>query len=264
MNSLMLYPIVAGIGISIITAPLGVFVVWRRMAFFGDTLAHSALTGIALSFLLSLEPSTGLFIISTSIAIFLIFVQSQKLLATDTWLAITSHGVLAFGIVALSFVEGINLDITSYLFGDILTISFTDTIQIYGGALAILGVLALIWHPLLAITVNEDLARIEGIRVALVRATFMLLIALTIVLAIKIIGVLLLTAMLIIPAAAARRLAKTPEQMAILATTISILSVLSGVFISFVVDSPTSPTIVVAALCFFSISWLFPLVENKA
>ncbi len=256
MNSFIIYPILAGCSLSLITGPLGVFIIWRRMAFFGDTLAHSALTGVALSLLLDIALYPSLVIVPLVIAIFLTIVQSQKLLSSDTWLAIAAHGTLAIGIVALSFQE-VQVDIMAYLFGDILAVSKTNLWQIGISVAIILSILISIWRPLLTITVNEELAHVEGVRVRLVRTTFMILIALTVALAIKIIGTLLLTAMLIIPAAAARPISTTPERMAIFAIIICCLAVFTGVQASFFIDTPTSPTIVVAALCICGISWFF-------
>ncbi|MEN8237163.1 MAG: metal ABC transporter permease [Pseudomonadota bacterium] len=257
MLELLIHPILAGIITAFIAGPLGSIMIWRRMAFFGDTLAHSALAGIAFSLLLDTPILYGLLLIPVGVAIFMALVQSQKvqsqkLLATDTWLAIVAHGTLAIGLVALSFVHGVPVDLHRYLFGDILAVGLDEVLQITAGGLLILATLAIIWRPLLSMTINEDLAAVDGISLIRTRLIFMMLVALTVTVAIKVIGVLLLTALLLIPAASARRFSKTPEQMAGIATAMCLASVLLGFYGSVSFDTPTAPSIVVAALGIFA------------
>lgn len=240
-----------GIGVALATGPLGCFMVWRRMAYFGDSIAHSALLGVLLGVLLGIELNAGIVITCVALALLLLLLQQQRRLATDTLLGILAHGTLALGFVGISFLESVRVDLMSYLFGDILAVTGRDLIWIYGGGAVVLVATALIWRPLLAITVHEELARAEGVRVGLVRIAFTLLIALAIAIAMKIIGLILIVALLIIPAATARRLARSPEQMALFASLIGVAAVAGGLHGSLAWDTPSGPSIVVAALALF-------------
>ncbi len=240
-----------GIGIALATGPLGCFMVWRRMAYFGDSVAHSALLGVVLGVALGIELNIGIVIVCVALALLLLLLQQQRRLATDTLLGILAHGALALGLVGISFFEGVRVDLMSYLFGDILAVSSRDLLWIYGGGGAVLAATALIWRPLLAMTVHEELARAEGVRVGLVRIAFTLLIALAVAIAMKVIGLILIVALLIIPAATARRLARSPEQMALLAGLIGAAAVAGGLHGSLAWDTPSGPSIVVAALALF-------------
>ena len=204
-----------------------------------------------LGLVLGIDLTIGIVASSAALVAMLLLLQRQRHLAGDTLLVILAHGALSLGLVAVSFMEGQRLDLMAFLFGDILAVNRTDLIWIYGGAAAILCVIAFLWRPLLAVTVHEELARAEGARVTLVSIVFMLLIAMTVALAMKIVGILLIASLLIIPAAAARRLARTPEQMAVLASLAGVLSVVGGLFGSLEWDTPSGPSIVVAALVIF-------------
>ncbi|MBT7858371.1 MAG: iron chelate uptake ABC transporter family permease subunit, partial [Nitrospinaceae bacterium] len=238
--------LIGGAGVAIVSGPLGCFIVWRRMAYFGDSLAHSALLGVALGFLLGLDARLGTLAACIALALFLVLLQSQKRLSSDTLLGILAHTALSLGLVTISFMESLRVDLLGYLLGDILSVTNSDIYWILGGGALALAALAIIWRPLLAITVNEEIARAEGIPIGLIQLAFMLLIALIIAIAMKIIGILLITSLLIIPAAAARRFSKTPEQMAALASLIGVLAVLGGVMASLQWDTPSGPSIVLA------------------
>ena len=242
-----------GIGLALATGPLGCFVVWRRMAYFGDSIAHSALLGVVLGIVLGIDLSAGIVIMCVALALLLLLLQQQRRLATDTLLGILAHSSLALGLVGISFLESVRVDLMAYLFGDILAVTGRDLIWIYGGGGAVLAVTALIWRPLLAVTVHEELARAEGVRVGLVRVVFTLLIAFAVAIAMKIIGLILIMALLIIPAATARRLARSPEQMALLASALGAASVVGGLHGSLVWDTPSGPSVVVAALAIFAL-----------
>jgi zinc transport system permease protein len=274
MEDFLWRALLGGLGVAMIAGPLGCFIVWRRMAYFGDTLAHSALLGIALGFLLNLKLTIVLeqvtlssvlmmsaLLICLTIALLLVLLESQKRFATDTLLGILAHSALSLGLVALAFLqaEGLRIDLYAYLFGDLLAITHTDLYWIYGGGGLILLTLFFIWQSLLSITVHEELAEVEGVSVAWIRLSFMLMVALVIAIAMKIVGILLITSMLIIPAAAARSFAKTPEQMAVLASVIGGLAVIIGLSLSWHWDIPTGPAIVVAATLLFTLSFLFPI-----
>ena len=242
-----------GIGVALATGPLGCFIVWRRMSYFGASISHSALLGVVLGIALSIDLNVGIILTCVALALLFLLLERQRRLATDTLLGILAHGALAVGLVGMSFFESVRVDLMSYLFGDILAVSGRDLIWIYGGGGAVLIATALIWRPLLAITVHEELARAEGVRVGLVRIAFTLLIALAVAIAMKIIGLLLIVSLLIIPAATARRLARTPEQMALFASVIGAVSVAGGLHGSLAWDTPSGPSIVVAALVLFAL-----------
>jgi len=261
LDDFLFRALLGGIGVALVAGPFGSFVVWRRLAYFGDTLAHSALLGVALGFLLQINLTLGILVICQLLAVLLFFGQRQKRLASDTLLGILSHGALSLGLVALAFMENVRIDLMAYLFGDILAIGTVDLVWIFGGGgLALAGLLWL-WKPLLAITVHEDLARVEGIPVDRINWIFLGLIALIVAVMMKVVGLLLVTALLIIPGAAARRFAGNPELMALLASLIGCLAVAAGLYGSFTWDTPAGPSIVVAACLLFLFGWLLPRRE---
>ncbi|BCR04225.1 membrane protein [Desulfuromonas versatilis] len=247
-----------GVGVAIVAGPFGSFVVWRRLAYFGDTLAHSALLGVALGFLLHINLTLGIVVVCQALALLLFFFQRQKRLASDTLLGILSHGALSLGLVAIAFMETLRVDLISYLFGDILAITRADIYWILSGGALCLTVLILLWRPLLSITVHEDLARVEGIPVDLVEALFVSLLALIVAVMMKIVGLVLVTSLFIIPAATARRFARTPEAMAALASALGSVAVAGGLYGSLLYDTPAGPSIVVAATLLFAGSLLLP------
>jgi zinc transport system permease protein len=244
----------AGAGVALVAGPLGCFIVWRRMAYFGDSLAHSALLGVALGLVLGLDATLGVLVSSVTLALLLVLLQRQRRLTSDTLLGILSHAGLALSLVALSFFETLRIDLLSYLFGDVLAVTMADLLWIYGAGLVALGVLAVIWRPLLAATIHEELARAEGVPVLAVRLCFVMLIALVIAIAMKVVGILLITSLLIIPAAAARQFARTPEQMALLAAGAGVVSVVLGLSGSMRWDTPAGPSIVVGAVALFALA----------
>jgi len=259
MDDFILRALAAGFGIAALAGPMGSFVVWRRMAYFGDTLAHSALLGVTLGFLLGVDPAVGVMAVCVVLALILVALQHRRTLASDTVLGILSHSALSLGLVAVAFLETLRVDLIGYLFGDILSVSGGDLLRIYGGGAAALALLVLLWRRLLAVTVDEDLARVEGMPVVALRLAFMLLIALVIAVAMKIVGILLITSLLIIPAAAARRFARTPEQMAVLAAVLGMVAVAGGILASLQWDLPAGPSVVVAAFTLFLAGSLVPL-----
>lgn len=248
--------LLAGIGIAITVGPLGCFVVWRRMAYFGDTMAHSALLGVAFSLLLDLNMIIGVFAVAASVSLALLVLEKRQSLSTDSLLGILSHSTLALGLVIVAFMTWVRIDLNGFLFGDILAVSRSDILFIYGGGISVLVIMALIWRSLLATTVSPDLAAAEGMRPERARFVFMLLMALVIAISMKIVGILLITSLLIIPAATARRFAVTPEAMAVIASLTGAIAVTLGLFGSLRFDTPSGPSIVVAALTLFLSSQL--------
>ncbi len=251
--------LIAGIALSLVTGPLGCFIVWRRMSYFGDTMAHSALLGVALSFLFDINLTFGVFVVAVAVAGALLLLQRRNALSTDALLGILSHSTLAIGLVMVAFMSWIRVDLMGFLFGDILAVSVTDIAVITIGGVVILALLVGMWRPLLAATVNAEVAEAEGMRPEVTRVILMLLLACVIAIAMKIVGVLLITALLIIPAATARRLSSTPEQMAVISAVIGALAVAGGLFGSLRFDTPSGPSIVVAALVLFLISIALPV-----
>lgn len=254
LDDFLLRAIAAGLGIAIVAGPLGCFIVWRRMAFFGGALAHATLLGIALGLLLDINLTLALIVAGMAFALVLAGLQTQRQIPTDTLLGILAHAALAAGLFALGLMEWLRVDLLGYLFGDVLAVTMADIAWIWGGGIVALGVLALIWRPLLAVTVHEEMARAEGVPAAAVKLAYMMLLALVIAVSMKIVGVLLIVSMLIIPAAAARPFARTPEAMAMIAALIGVAAVLGGLAGSFAWDTPSGPTIVLAATVIFLVS----------
>jgi len=250
--------IVAGVGLALTTGPLGCFIIWRRMAYFGDTMAHSALLGVALSLLFELNLILSVFFVAALVSILLLLLQRRGALSADALLGILSHATLAIGLVMVAFMTWVRIDLVAFLFGDILAVTTADIQLIWGGGVLVLFAIVYLWRPLLASTVNPEIAEAEGLQPEKARLYFMLLMALVIAIAMKIVGIMLITSLLIIPAATARRFSSTPEIMAVLASLIGALAVVGGLFGSLHYDTPSGPSIVVAALLLFILS-LLPL-----
>jgi zinc transport system permease protein len=248
--------IIAGVGLALTTGPLGCFIIWRRMAYFGDTISHSALLGVALSLLMQFNLTLSVFVVAAAVSILLLLLQKRQALSADALLGILSHATLAIGLVMVAFMTWVRIDLIAFLFGDILAVSKADIAFIWGGGILVLAAIAWLWRPLLASTVNPELAEAEGLKPERARLFFMLLMAVVIAIAMKIVGIMLITSLLIIPAAAARRFSSTPEIMAVLASLIGAVAVVGGLFGSLTYDTPSGPSIVVAALILFILSLL--------
>lgn len=258
LDDFFMRAIVAGVGVAMVAGPLGCFIIWRRMAYFGDTLAHAALLGVALSFLLQINTMLAVFVVCVVLSLLLLLLGRREALSHDALLGLLSHSALAIGLVCLAFMTWIRMDLMGLLFGDILAVSKLDIAIIYVGGGVVLAGLILIWNALFAATVSPELASAEGLQPEKASLVFMVLLAAVIAIAMKIVGVLLITALLIIPAAAARQMASSPEQMAAIAAGLGSLSVVSGLYASLHWDTPSGPSIVVAAMLLFALS-LLPL-----
>jgi zinc transport system permease protein len=241
----------AGLGLALATGPLGSFVVWRRMAYFGDATSHAAILGVALALALHLPIGVGTLLVALTMAV-LVSTLASKGWAMDTTLGVMAHSALAFGLVAISYVPGVRADLSSYLFGDILAVTRNDLMFIWGGAAIVVGLLLWRWQALLTTTLSEDLAYASGLRPDRERLVLTLALALVVAVALKIVGALLIAAMLIIPAAAARGVARTPESMAVIASVIGALACLGGLWLSIWQDTPAGPSIVTAAALIFA------------
>ena len=246
--------LVAGLGVALVTGPLGCFIIWRRLSFFGDTLAHSALLGVTLAFSFDINIAFSVFIISSAIALILLKLQKTTNLPGDALLGLLAHSSLAVGLVVIGFLSFIRFDIMGLLFGDILAVTENDLIIIWVGGALILFVLKLIWKPLFASTVNYELAEAEGMKPERVNAIFTILMAAIIAISIKMIGLLLITGMLIIPAAMARNISNNPKQMVLFSIIGGLLSVVMGLFGSLEINTPSGPSIITAGLILFILS----------
>ncbi|MBD9372178.1 metal ABC transporter permease [Rhizobium sp. ARZ01] len=256
LDDFFIRALLAGIGLALTTGPLGCFVIWRRMAYFGDTMAHSALLGVALSLLFELNLTISVFAVAAVVSLALLLLQKRGTLSTDALLGILSHATLATGLVIVSFITWVRFDLVGFLFGDILAVTQADVSLVWGGGILVLFAIIYLWRPLIASTVNPELAAAEGLEPERARLAFMLLMALVIAIAMKIVGILLITSLLIIPAATARRFSTSPEIMAVLASLLGAVAVAGGLFGSLKFDTPSGPSIVVAALAIFLVSLL--------
>ena len=250
--------LIAGIGIAIVVGPLGCFVIWRRLSYFGDTLSHSALLGVTLAYSFSVNISLSVFVVSAVVALLLINLQKRTKLAGDSLLGLLAHSTLAIGLVLIGFLSYIRFDLRGLLFGDILAVTIEDLALVWFGGFVILGILYFIWKSLFSATVNYDLSAAEGMKPEVSNFIFTLLLAGVIAISIKMIGALLITGLLLIPAATARNISNSPNQMVFLATLVGIISVIAGLFTSLELNTSSGPTIIVVALILFIIS-LVPL-----
>ncbi len=244
MEPFLIRAFAAGVGVALIAAPLGCFVVWQRMAYFGEAVAQASLIGIALGLALQVDLTASALLVSALVALLLVLLARQQLVPLDSLLGLLAHTALAIGVVATSLASGPSVDLMGYLFGDIFAVSTTDLWWVFSGAAIVLAALTVLWGPLLSLAVHEELAAAEGVRRDLVKGVFVVLLAVAIAVAIKVVGVLLAIAFLIMPAAAARPLAKTPERMALLAGIIAVGGAIAGLQLSLSYDIPGGPAIV--------------------
>tara|TARA_B110000116_G_scaffold259920_1_gene262513 strand:+ start:409 stop:1212 length:804 start_codon:yes stop_codon:yes gene_type:complete len=255
--------LIAGIGVAVVTGPLGCMVIWRRLSYFGDTLSHSALLGVTFAYSFSINISLSVFVVSTLVALLLLGLQKKTKLPGDALLGLLSHSTLAVGLVIIGLLTSIRFDLMGLLFGDILAVTVEDIFIIWLGGAIILGILYFIWKSLFAATVNYDLAAAEGMKPDVSNFIFTILLAGVIAISIKMIGVLLITGLLLIPAAMARNLSSNPLQMIILSIVGGVLSVIIGLFSSLEFNTASGPSIIGAALILFVIS-LISLRRNSS
>ena len=256
LDDFMTRATLAGIGVAFAAAPQGCCVVWRRMAYFGDATAHAAILGVALSLALQVSIFAGTVAVALIMALVVTLLTGRGY-AMDTLLGVLAHSALAFGLVAVSFLSGIRIDLMAYLFGDLLAVSRGDLVVIWGGAALVVALIVWRWSPLLTSTLNHELAYASGLNPKREQLVLTLSLAITVAVAIKVVGVLLIAAMLIIPAAAARGLARTPEAMAVIAAAIGAISAVAGLQGAYLLDTPAGPSIVcVAAILFAALNLL--------
>lgn len=251
LDDFMIRAALAALGTALAAGPLGCFVVWRRMAYFGDATSHAAILGVALALGQGMAVFPG--VLATALAMALaVHALSGRGLAHDTVLGVMSHGALAAGLVAVALMGGARVNLELYLFGDVLTVTRGDLAWIWGGAALVVGVLCWRWRRLLTATLSPDLAHASGIAPRREALVLTLLLAAVVAVAIKVVGALLITALLVIPAAAARGAARTPEAMAALALGAAAISALLGLQAALWFDTPVGPSIVCVAAVLFA------------
>ena len=264
IDPFILRGLLAGMAVALVTGTVGCFVVWRRMSYFGDSLAHASLLGVALGVLIGIGANAGIVFTSLLFGFLLLWLQQSKDLPTDTLLGVLSHFALSISIIIISL-NKIKIDLHSFLFGDILTVTSNDLWWMYFGGIIVLILIFLNWSSLILVTIDEDLAKAEGINPLFVNLLLTTILTIVVAISVKIIGILLITSMLIIPAAASKRLVNSPESMALLATVFGILSVILGIFLSVEIDTPSGPTIVVvSSFLFLGVTFLSLFFKKKS
>ncbi|MET0155220.1 MAG: iron chelate uptake ABC transporter family permease subunit [Rickettsiales bacterium] len=244
----------AGVGVAVACGPVGCFVVWRRMAYFGDSLAHGSMLGVALGLFVGVGAQWGTAISAVAFAALLLRLQRKRALGADALLGIMAHSALSFGMIAaaLLFRGGINVD--RYLFGDMLAASSADLVPVYAAAFLSVFLTLRYWPSLMLSSVNEDLAAAEGVNVDRMRSLVTVMAAMAVAAAVQTTGMLLVTSLLIVPAASARQVTRSPGAMAAVATIIGCASVLAGLGLSLRFDVPSGPAVVaVGASAFFAL-----------
>ena len=252
LDDFMIRAGLVALGVAMAAGVLGCFVVWRRMAYFGDATAHVAVLGVAMALMFGWSIFAGVGLVALTMAV-LIYGLTGRGQAVDTILGVLSYGALATGLVAVTLIPGQRVELDAYLIGDVLTVTRVDVAIIWGGAALAIGVLLSHWTALLTATLNPDLASASGINPSCEYLILTLLLAAVVAVAIKVVGALLITALLIIPAAAARGFARTPEQMAGLAAVLGAISAVGGLRVALMLDTSVGTTIVCLAAALFAI-----------
>lgn len=258
LDDFLIRAALAGLGVVLATGALGSFVVWRRMAYFGDSMSHAAILGVAAGFTLGVPLYIGTLAVGVAMALSISWLAGRGQ-AVDTVLGVIAHAALALGLLVASYVPALRVDLQSFLFGDILAVMPVDLLWIWGVSALVLALLVWRWQRLISASVNEELAMAAGISPRVERLVLALALALVIAIAIRIVGALLISALLIIPAAAARGFSRTPEQMAVIGTLIGAISVVAGLAASLKLDAPAGPAIIVGA----AVVYLFSLMGYK-
>ena len=261
-DAFLMRAILAGVVLSLAAAPLGCFVVWRRMADFGDATAHASILGVALALAFALPVFIGVLLIALAMALAISALQARGQ-TLDTLLGVMAHSTLALGLVTVSFFSDVRIDLMAYLFGDILSVAWSDFLWIGLGLFLVVGLLGWRWSALLTCTLNRDLAQAEGINPKREQLVLTLALALIVALGIQVVGAILIAALLIIPAAAARNFANTPEAMALIAAAFGACATLGGLAASLHWDTPTGPSIICCAAALFFISTLLGALRGR-
>ena len=254
--------ILAGLAVAMISGLVGCFVVWRRMSYYGESIAHSSLLGVGLGILMGVGINLGIVFTCLLFGILFLWLQQSKLLSSDTLLGVLAHLALSIGIIVISM-NRIKIDVHAFLFGDILAVTQNDLWGMYLAVLFVVIIICLNWSSLLLVTIDEDLAKAEGVNPLFINLLLTSILTIVVAVSIQIIGLLLITAMLIIPAATSRRLVNSPEMMAIVATLLGVISVVLGIYLSVEIDAPSGPSIVVVNAVLFFLSHIFAIFVKK-
>lgn len=257
MDEFLIRALLAGIGVTIVCGPLGCLVIWQRMAYFGAALSHASLLGIALGIYFHINLQISILIVGIAVSGLLLAMEKHRDITSDTALSILAHASLALGILVLSLMPSLRMDLMGYLFGDILAVSWQDILWIYLGGGIVVGGLTFIWPAMLSLIIQRDLALVDGINEQKIRLIFLILLSLVVAISMQIVGILLIVSLLIIPGATARGIAKSPEEMAVISIVVGILSIFLGLSMSLVWDTPAGPSIVAAASAIFLLRILF-------
>ncbi|VFP82035.1 zinc ABC transporter permease subunit ZnuB [Candidatus Erwinia haradaeae] len=256
MIELLLPGWIAGVLIALIAGPLGSFIIWRRMSYFGDTLAHSSLLGVAFGLLLNINPFYTIITLTILLSLILVWLERYENLELNALLGIIAHSSLSLGLVLISLISNIRMDLVAYLFGDLLSVVPSDLCIIFFSVILVWILLVWHWRSLLALTISPDLAQIDGINIHRTKIILMLMTSLTIGIAMKFVGALIITSLLIIPSATARQFAKSPEHMVIIAVVVGILAITSGLTLSAYYNTPAGPSVVLSLALMFILSIL--------
>ena len=262
LDDFLIRAALAGVGVALAAAPLGCFLVWRRMAYFGDATAHAALLGVALAFAFQLSIFAGVLVVCLAMAM-VVSALSERGLGIDTFLGVMAHSALAFGLVAISLQQGVRIDLQAYLFGDILAVGRGDLGVIWGGAALVIVLLGIRWQALLTVTLSPELAQAAGLSPKREQLILTLALAATVAVAIKVVGALLIIALMLIPAAAARPFSNSPERMVMVAAAIGAASAVIGLWLSYLYDTPTGPSIVCVAATAFATSTVIAGIKSR-
>ncbi|WCR53808.1 MAG: High-affinity zinc uptake system membrane protein ZnuB [Wolbachia endosymbiont of Ctenocephalides orientis wCori] len=260
-QSFFINSLVAVIIISLVTGALGSFMIWQRLSYLGDSLSHSSLLGIALALIFKISPSISIMLIAIIFAV-LLSLNFNRLYSADTILNIVTNVVLSSSLILMSFLPSGNNSIINSLFGDILTLDQSDIILIFLTSIVVTVVLIFRWRYWLMISINQDLAIVEGININFVRLEFLVTLAIFIAVSAQLIGILLIAAFLLIPAASARLISKTPMQMIIVATFFSVISGISGLILSAGFDLLTGPAIILTSAVYLILAYFLRLIAR--
>jgi ABC-type Mn2+/Zn2+ transport system permease subunit len=230
---------------------VGNFVVLRRMSFFSDAISHSAFAGIAVGAMLGADLSMSSVIVAILIALLIAFLSEKTTLSHDTVIGVAFSGAIATGMLVMGMLKGYRADLFAYLFGDILAITNNDLLLILAVTILTITSLLLFLKPFLQITFNRDLAKVEGINVRFFEYLLFLIIAVVITVSLKIVGIILVTSLLIVPAASAKNLASSMKRLFMLSSFFGVLAGIVGLIGSVYLDTPSGPTIVLVSIGIF-------------
>ncbi len=253
--------LIAGSFIAVLCSTLGVFLVLRRLSLIGDGLAHVTFGSVAVGLLLRVYPVwvAAPLVMLSSLGIMKLTDKAR--MYGDAAIAIVSSLGISGGILLASVAGGFNVDLFSYLFGNILAISCAEVISSIALSVILIGMLVFFYHDMLSVALDEESARATGVKVKAMNTILVLLTALTVVLAMRVVGVMLISALLVLPAVTALQLAKGFRATMIIAGLIGVVSVVLGIFVSFLADLPTGATIVILNFIVFLTLFIYKNVK---